>query len=331
MKMPHTSMPLPDGDLSRTRDILLRGTSFLLTSHARPDGDSLGSQLALGNALRQLGKEVRIVNKDPAPALYGFLPELSTIEVAPSADALVDAVVVLECGSLSRTEVTGLETQIILNIDHHLGNTMYGTVNWQDQSACACAELVFDLIEALGARLTPSIATNLYVGILTDTGSFRHANITARTFEICRRIAGAGIDVAAIAANIYTNGSLGRLRLTGRLLDRMRLEHDGQVAILVVNDKMHASTGCDPDDMEGIVNLPLAARDVLVVLLAKETSDCLRVSLRSKVGIDVRSVALAFGGGGHINAAGLTIEDPAPNALDAVIARVATAISDTDT
>ena len=159
MKMPHTSMPLPDGDLSRTRDILLRGTSFLLTSHARPDGDSLGSQLALGNALRQLGKEVRIVNKDPAPTLYDFLPDLSTIEVAPSADALVDAVVVLECGSLSRTEVTGLETQIILNIDHHLGNTMYGTVNWQDQSACACAELVFDLVEALGARLTPSIAT----------------------------------------------------------------------------------------------------------------------------------------------------------------------------
>ena len=165
---------------------------------------------------------------------------------------------------------------------------------------------------------------------LFDVYGYGHAN--ARSVDLIDpgRVAGTGIDVATIAANIYTNGSLGRLRLTGQLLDQMRLEHDGQVAILVVTDKMLAATGCEPDDMEGIVNLPLAAKDVLVVLLAKETGGCLRVSLRSKAGINVRNVAMSFGGGGHINAAGLTIEDPTPNALDAVIALVATAISGAD-
>ena len=323
-------MTSPNRELSKTRDLLLGGTSFLLTSHARPDGDSLGSQLALSNALKQLGKDVRIINKDSAPTLYGFLPDLSTIEVAPSVKASCDAVVVLECGRLSRTEVAGLEAQTIINIDHHLGNTMYGTVNWTDESACACAELVFDLIVALGAHLTPSMATSLYVGILTDTGSFRHANITARTFDICRQIAETGINLTDVAASIYTNGSLGHLRLSGRVLDRIQIECNGKIAVLVVNDKILAETECDPDDMEGIVNLPLASRHILVVILARETNGSLRVSLRSKKRIDVRSVALSFGGGGHLNAAGLTIKHPTQNTLDELISRVAATISDTD-
>ena len=323
-------MTPPNRELSKAKDLLLGGTRFLLTSHARPDGDSLGSQLALGHALKQLGKDVRIINKDSAPALYDFLPDLSTIEIAPSVNASCDAVVVLECSSLSRTEVAGLETQTIINIDHHLGNTTYGAVNWIDESACACAELVFDLIKALGAHLTPSIATNLYVGILTDTGSFRHANITARTFDICRQIAETGINLTDVAASIYTSGSLGHLRLSGRVIDRIQIENDGKIAILVVNDKILVETECDPDDMEGIVNLPLASRNILVAMLARETNDSLRVSLRSKKGIDVRSVALSFGGGGHLNAAGLTIESPTQNTLDEVISRVSAAISETD-
>ena len=323
-------MTPPNRELSKAKDLLLGGTRFLLTSHARPDGDSLGSQLALGHALKQLGKDVRIINKDSAPALYDFLPDLSTIEIAPSVNASCDAVVVLECSSLSRTEVAGLETQTIINIDHHPGNTTYGAVNWIDESACACAELVFDLIKALGAHLTPSIATNLYVGILTDTGSFRHANVTARTFDICRQIAETGINLTDVAASIYTNGSLGHLRLSGRVIDRIQIENDGKIAILVVNDKILVETECDPDDMEGIVNLPLASRNILVAMLARETNDSLRVSLRSKKGIDVRSVALSFGGGGHLNAAGLTVENPTQNTLDELVSRVAATILDTD-
>ena len=312
---------------SQARDILRDGSRFLLTSHAHPDGDSLGSQLALGAALTQLGKQVRLVNSDPAPALYQFLPGVSTIEIAGSVNDTCDAVVVLECSDLSRTGVAGLEGRLIINIDHHVGNAMYGAVDWQDESACACAELVFELVEALGARLTPEIATNIYVAILTDTGSFRHANITPRTFDICRQIAATGIDPAGIAAQVYNNGSLGRLRLTGKLLDRMQLEDDGRIAVLAVDEALLAEAGCDPDDMEGLVNLPLAAGEVQAVIFLKQADDGLRVSLRSKEGIDVRRVAVSFGGGGHRNAAGLTVEAPTADTRDQLIVSVATAIA----
>ena len=318
-------------DLSRVRDTLLQGHNFLLTSHARPDGDSLGSQLALAGALQQLGKQVRIINSDPAPALYAFLPGMSTIEIAAAVEDPFDAVVVLECSTLSRPGVAGLEGRLLINIDHHAGNVMYGDINWHDVSACACAEMVFELIEALGAHLTPALATHLYVAILTDTGSFRHAHITARTFEICRRVAETGVDAAGVAAQVYNNGSLGRLRLTGMLLDRMQLEHDQRIAVLTLNDAMLAEAGCDSDDLEGIVNLPLAARDVRAVIFLKETDDGLRVSLRSKDAVDVRQVAVSFGGGGHLNAAGFTVEHPTPETRGQMIAHVATAITDSDT
>ena len=318
-------------DLSRVRDTLLQGHSFLLTSHARPDGDSLGSQLALAGALQQLGKQVRIINSDPAPALYAFLPDMSTIEIAAAVEDPFDAVVVLECSTLSRPGVAGLEGRLLINIDHHADNVMYGDINWHDVSACACAEMVFELIEALGAHLTPALATHLYVAILPDTGSFRHAHITARTFEICRRVAETGVDAAGVAAQVYNNSSLGRLRLTGMLLDRMQLEHDQRIAVLTLNDAMLAEAGCDSDDLEGIVNLPLAARDVRAVIFLKETDDGLRVSLRSKDAVDVRQVAVSFGGGGHLNAAGFTVEHPTPETRGQMIAHVATAITDSDT
>jgi phosphoesterase RecJ-like protein len=318
-------------DLSRIRDTLLNGRSFLLTSHARPDGDSLGSQLALAEALRQLGKQVRIINSDPAPELYAFLPDLSTIEIASSVEDPFDAVVVLECSALNRAGVAGLDGRLLVNIDHHAGNAMYGDINWHDVSACACAEMVYELVIAIGARVTPSIATHVYVAILTDTGSFRHANITARTFEICRQIAETGIDPARVAAHVYNNGSLGRLRLTGMLLDRMQLEFQDRIAVFFLNDAMLADAGCDPDDLEGIVNLPLAARNVRAVVFLKETDEGLRVSMRSKDAVDVRQVAVTFGGGGHRNASGFTVENRTPDTRAQILARVAAAITDSDT
>jgi phosphoesterase RecJ-like protein len=310
-------------DAVRIRDTLLAGNRFLLTSHARPDGDSLGSQLCLAAALRQLGKEVRIVNADPVPESYAFLPDASTVEVAESVQDTLDAVVVLECSSLDRTGVGGLDAGTVLNIDHHLGNAMYGAVNWHDVSACACAELVSNLVDALGAELTPAMATHLYVAILTDTGSFRHANITDRTFEICRRIAATGANPAMIAAQVYNNGSIGRLRATGMLLGQMRLEHSNQIAVLTLTDAMLAEAACAPDDLEGVVNMPLAARDVQAVIFLKESDGQLRVSLRSKDAVDIRQVAVSYGGGGHRNASGFTVDDPTATTRQDVIDRVA--------
>jgi phosphoesterase RecJ-like protein len=145
---------------------------FVLSSHVRPDGDAIGSQLAMAYALRALGKEARVVNRDAPPAPMTVFPGVAAIEIAPQVGDPGDAVIVMECGSLDRTGVEGLDRGFVINIDHHLGNSMYGAINWFDGSAAACGEMVFDLIAELGVPLTPEIATHLYVAILTDTGSF---------------------------------------------------------------------------------------------------------------------------------------------------------------
>ena len=302
------------------------GARFVLSSHARPDGDSIGSQLALAHALRALGKTVRIVNHDPPPAYLHTLAGVADVEVAGAVDDRFDAAVVLECGTLDRTEVAGLDRQPVINIDHHAGNAMYGALNWFDPGAAACAEMVHDLIGALGVALTPAIGAALYAGILTDTGSFRHANITARTFDACRNVAACGVDVAALAAAIYQSSSLGKLRLTGRLLHDMRLEADGRIVFLRVDEALLRDTGCPPDDMEGVINLPLAARDVAAVIMVRTLDGVTRASLRSKDAVDVRAVAATFGGGGHRNAAGCTLEAPTPAIEQLLLARTAAAI-----
>lgn len=288
--------------------VLRSKRSFILTSHARPDGDAVGSQLALGLALEARGKSVRFINRDPVPAPYRGFPAVDRIEVAPRADGEADAVVVLECGDLSRPGVAGLERETIVNIDHHLGNTNYGTVNWFDLSAAACGEMVADVIDALGVEWTPAIASHLYLAISTDTGGFRYGPMSARTFEACRRIVLAGVSAADLSRQIFDNFGIGRVRLTGAMLDGMELHHGDRVALLCIDQDMMDASGALPDDIEGLVNLPLGAREVQAVALLKQQADgSHRVSLRSKETIDVRGVAMQWQGGGHRNASGCTV------------------------
>jgi len=289
--------------------VLRAKRTFILTSHARPDGDAVGSQLALGLALDALGKSVRFVNRDAVPAPYRGFPAIDRIEVAAHAVGDADAVVVLECGDLSRPGVAGLERETIVNIDHHLGNTNYGTVNWFDLSAAACGEMVADVIDALGVAWTPAIASHLYLAIATDTGGFRYGPMSARTFEACRRIVLAGVSPAELSRQIFDNFGIGRVRLTGAMLDGMELHHGDRIALLYVDEPMMEGSGALPDDIEGLVNLPLGAREVqAVALLRRQADGSHRVSLRSKDAIDVRGVAMQWRGGGHRNAAGCTVE-----------------------
>ena len=293
--------------LDACRDAILSRQTFLLTSHARPDGDSIGSQLAMAYALDALGKQVRIVNADAAPSAYETFAGLSRIEVLPTVQGTYDALIVMECGDLTRPGVAGLEGRFTINIDHHIGNTGYGDVNWFDEKAAACTEMVFSLIQALGVAMTPEIALHVYLGVLTDTGSFRHGSMSARTFEIARACVEGGVDPAATARQVFDSSSIGKLRLIGSMLDAMQLEAGGRVAVLRLNDALLEAAGATMDDTEGLINMPLAAQHVQAVILFK-TDDGGRVSLRSKGTIDVRSVAVKHGGGGHKNAAGLTLD-----------------------
>lgn len=327
--LPHpmmTQMTDRASSLARIREIVERGTRFLITSHARPDGDSIGSQVALAHALRYLRKEVRIVNHDPPPPYCLTLPGVGEIEIATSVEGAFDAAFVMECGDLERPGVAGLDRTPVINIDHHAGNTVYGEVNWLDETASACGEMVFDIVEALGVPLTREIATHVYVAILTDTGSFRHSTITPRTFEICRRAAQTGVNAAAIAASVFETGSVGKLKLTGALLDMMQIEGNGRLAVLFLNDGMLMSAGCTYGETEGIINLPLAARDIQAVVFFKHIDGELRVSLRSKGDVDVRAVARQYGGGGHRNASAFSAQGDLAEARTAVIAKVIEAI-----
>ncbi len=323
--MPDTAVDSGE-PLSRIVQAIRDRKRFLLSSHARPDGDSIGAQLALSHALAQLGKTVRIVNHDAPPPSLASIPGAATIHVANAVTGAYDAAIILECSSLDRTEVAGLDRYFLVNIDHHAGNRMYGALNWYDPSAAACAEMVYDLVAAIGVPLTPPIAVPLYAGILTDTGSFRHANITRRTFDICSHVAASGVDVASVAAAIYQSGTLGRLRLTAALVDTMRLEARDRIALLHVDDALLRATGCPPDDMDGLINLPLSAREVQAVIMIKTLDGATRVSLRSKGEVDVRSVAASFGGGGHRNAAGFSVDGERDETEARIVAAVAAAV-----
>lgn len=302
--------------------------TFLLTSHARPDGDSIGSQLAMAFALDALGKQVRIVNADPAPSAFEGFPGLERIEILSEVDGHYDGLIVMECGDLTRPGVAGLEGRFTINIDHHIGNTGYGDVNWFDERAAACTEMVFSLVEALGVAITPEIGQHVYLGVVTDTGSFRHGSMTARTFDIARRCVEAGVDPAATARQVFDSNSVGKLRLIGSLLDGMELEAGGRVAVLRMSQRLLDAAGASLDDTEGLINMPLTAAHVQAVIMFK-TDDGGRVSLRSKGDIDVRGVAVKYGGGGHRNAAGLTLEPAGPDAERRVIEEVVAAVGRT--
>jgi bifunctional oligoribonuclease and PAP phosphatase NrnA len=313
--------------LTRIVDVVGSRRRFVVTSHARPDGDAIGSSMAMAYALRHLGKEVRVVSSDPPPPPLVPFPGVSDIEVTARVEDPGDAVIVMECGTLARTGIDGLERGFVVNIDHHVGNSMYGALNWFDLSAAACGEMVFDLVRAAGVPLTLEIATHIYVAVLTDTGSFHYSNITPRTFEICRLCVEAGVEPPAVARAIYDSSTLGRLRIHGAVLNGMQLDSSGRIATLWIDHELAASVGATYDDTEGLINLPLTVRDIVAVAFFKEQAPGdWRVSMRSKGDIDINAIAKEFGGGGHKNASGCsargTLEELKPVFQDKIAAAI---------
>jgi phosphoesterase RecJ-like protein len=295
-------------ELQQIADAIRARRRFVVTSHARPDGDSIGSELAMAYALSALGKTVRVVNSDPAPPPMQAFPGVPDIEIAGQIDGEVDAAIVMECSDLSRTGVAGLDRFFVINIDHHPGNKGYGDVRWFDESAAACGEMVFTLIRALDVPLSVEIATHIYLAILTDTGSFHYSSISPRTFDICRQTLEAGVDPVALARSVYDSNNMGRLKLFGSVLRAMQIDASGRIAIVYLDHEMAQEAGGTYEDTEGLVNLPLTVKEIQAVVFFKQLEgEEYRVSLRSKGDVDVGLVAKAFGGGGHKNAAGCTV------------------------
>jgi len=298
-------------DIQRIADAIHARRRFVISSHARPDGDSIGSQLAMAYALRALGKEATVVNADPASAPLMAFPGVAAIHLAPVVEGDYEAAIIMECGDLGRTGVSGLERYFVINIDHHPGNTGYGQLTWFDPGAAACGEMVFDLIRALEVPLSPEIATHIYLAILTDTGSFHYSSISARTFDICRECLEAGVDPVLVARNVYDSNNMGRLKLFGAVLSSMQIDATGRIAIVYLDHEMARAAGGTYEDTEGLINLPLTVKEIqAVVFFKQDEADQYRVSMRSKGDIDIGAVAKSFDGGGHKNAAGCTVSGP---------------------
>jgi phosphoesterase RecJ-like protein len=266
-------------------------------------------------ALRAMGKDATVVNADPAPPPLMAFPGVADIQISPQVEGDFDAAIIMECGDLERTGVSGLGRFFVINIDHHPGNTGYGQINWFDAGAAACGELVFDLVRALGVPLSPEIATHIYLAILTDTGSFHYSSISPRTFDICRECLEAGVDPVLVARNVYDSNNMGRLKLFGAVLSAMQIDATGRIAIVYLDHEMAREAGGTYEDTEGLINLPLTVKEIqAVVFFKQDEGDQYRVSMRSKGDIDIGAVAKTFGGGGHKNAAGCTVS----GAIDAL-------------
>ncbi len=320
MATPTTTAP----ELGQIVDAIRSRQTFVLSSHARPDGDAIGSQLAMAYALRAIGKDVRLVNRDPAPPPLMVFPGVADIEIAPQVTGGFDASIIMECGDLARTGVSGLDRGFVINIDHHPGNTGYGALNWFDASAAACGEMVFDLVEALGVPLSPEIAVHLYVAILTDTGSFHFSSISPRTFDLCRRLLEAGVDPVRVARSVFDSSTMARLKLFGALLSGMQVDPTGRIAVLYLDHEMAREAGGTYEDTDGLINEPLTVKEIQAVVFFKHVQgDEYRVSMRSKGAIDINAVAKTYGGGGHKNAAGCTAIGPIETLRRTFVDRVA--------
>lgn len=304
--------------------------TIAVLSHVRPDGDALGSALALGLSLQQLGKDVRIWNEEGMLEKYSFLPRSESLTKPPAQPEAVDVAVALDTAIQNRLG-TGAEAiasaRLWINIDHHVSNPGYGDLVYIDPTAPATGQILFELMKSENLPLDPAIAENLFVAISTDTGSFQYPNTTARTFEIAAELVRVGLRVGEISQKTYENYPRRRLELLRDLLRTMRFEDDGRVASFALDLKTAAELGVIPEDNEGLIDHLRAIRGVIVAVFFEELTDGkVRVSMRSKnEAVDVSAICQKFGGGGHKLAAGARI----PGRLDEVRDRVLEEVRDT--
>jgi len=294
--------------------------SVLIVSHVNPDGDAIGSLLALGLAMDALDIKATLYNESDIPAVYRFLPGVDKINNQISRIHPYDAAIILDCSNLDRVG-TAIEivSQIpmVINIDHHVTNTQCGIRRLIDDKACATAELIYRLVKELGIPISTAMATSIYTGIVTDTGSFRFSNTNAAAFEICNELVRLGVDPYHIARHLYGTYSLGRIKLLNQALESIEIFNNGRLSLMTLTQRMLEETGTQPEDADGLIHYARRIEDVQLAALIQEQANGYRqyskankyhVSMRSDGSIDVASIATKFGGGGHPSAAGFSMD-----------------------
>jgi phosphoesterase RecJ-like protein len=313
--------------LSQVVELIENKSVFAITTHVKPDGDGVGSSLGLCWLLRSLGKQAEVLVRGDVPPAYMSLPGADEIRDVTEMNGKYDAVFVIECSDITRPGIDGLQNQITVNIDHHATSEQFGTVNWIDPTASAVGEMIYNLCKAIGGRITKEIAECVYMALVTDTGSFHFPNTSDRTLKVASELIKAGAKPEKIGEAVYNNYPWSRIELMRQVLETVKRDSSGRVASMRQTLAMHETAGAVDGDNNGFVNIPLAARDVLAVVYMREVAEGkYRASLRSKGNINVARVAEKFGGGGHKNASGLSIEGDWDEKEAEIVAALAAAI-----
>ena len=287
---------------------ILESQRIVVTSHLRPDGDSICTGLALAFIGEILGKKVEIINKDKTPFPLNNIPDIDKIKIGQIPAQGFDFVILLECANVSRSGQENLNNYFKINIDHHHSNDYYADINWVNPEASAVAEMIYTLGEKLNIQFTPQIANHLYCGIVSDTGSFQFSNTSSRSFEVCHKLIDHGASSIQIAELLFNNNSPEKIKLLGHVLSTLKMNKKGNIATITMFNKHLDSLHLREIDTEDITTLARSIKGVQMVLFFKEIEkDTFRVSLRSKGKANAAYVAENFGGGGHLHAAGFTV------------------------
>ncbi|HYL08983.1 MAG TPA: bifunctional oligoribonuclease/PAP phosphatase NrnA [Candidatus Udaeobacter sp.] len=314
------------------KDLIDAHQEILIFGHKDADGDTLGCSLAFSEALRGEGKDVWVLVPPPLPPIYAFLPGFEDIQAEPPRGVDPELVFFFDSGNLERS---GNAVRLIashatiVNIDHHPSNSRFGDINVIDPEASAVGQMVTEMLDHFGYSISPTMAVNLYVALLTDTGGFRHENTTPRALEDAARLARLGADPGHIATQVYKMRPETTLKLSGIALATMRVEMDGRLAWAKVSRRMLREAGAVMAESEGIIDTLNSIAGLELAILFKEVSgDLTKISVRSRGAVDAAALCATFGGGGHIRAAGAEIERPMDEAVKLVLASAKQSILD---
>jgi phosphoesterase RecJ-like protein len=313
-------------DLNNIINLVQQHDKFLVTSHVSPDGDNIGSSLALKIFLEQLGNEVEVIIDDEIPSCFSFLAQSETIkEYTPGLKADFDILFALDSGDFERIGAVSnlLEEQEVVNIDHHADNTLYGDYNLVNDVA-ATGELIYELITSVDkSSLNQEAATAIATALITDTGSFRYSNTTARTHQIMAELLSYDLDVNYIVRQIFENNTYQSLMLKAEVLENLKVDATGQIAWVKLSQQMIDKANATWEDAEGLISYPRSLAGVEVAVLFKEKSESeIKVSLRSNEYFPVDEIAHQFGGGGHSKAAGCLLNYNLELAEEKIIAAI---------
>jgi len=317
--------------IKRAVELLKKHKTYVITSHTNPEGDALGSELALAALLKKLGKNAIIINEDDVPVSYQFLPGEEAIKkfrYGPKRQVFFDCLIFIDCSDARRTgEVYRINTgsKPVLNIDHHISNEKFGDVNWVEPHASSCAEMVYRLYKKMRVPLTSEAALCLYTGMMSDTGSFRYSNTRSSTHKAVAELLACGVDTVQVYKNVYENIPFEDMKLLLKLLPGIHREMDGKIVWFQIPHNLLRNKKLTFDLTEELLSFARAIKGIEVCVLFKENLGVVnevRINLRSQGKADVNKIASLFGGGGHRTASGATIHGQIDSVRKRVLAKI---------